>query len=70
MTDDIEDTITILYNQILNLINMLRKEILGTKIKTQSGLSKPITIAQPKDDSDYKSENFLDTDILLAKDIK
>ena len=49
---------------------MLRKEILGTKIKTQSGLSKPITIAQPKDDSDYKSENFLDTDILLAKDIK
>ena len=49
---------------------MLRKEILGTKIKTQSGLSKPITIAQPKDNSDYKSENFLDTDILLAKDIK
>lgn len=49
---------------------MLRKEILGTKVRTESGLNKPLTLAKPNNDEDYKNQEFLDTDILLAKDIK
>lgn len=49
---------------------MLRKEILGTKVRTESGLNKPLTLVKPNNDEDYKNQEFLDTDILLAKDIK
>lgn len=49
---------------------MLRKEILGTKVRTESGLNKPLTLVKPNSDEDYKNQEFLDTDILLAKDIK
>ena len=48
---------------------MLRKNIQGAKVKTETGY-KELTLVKPQDEQDYKDKAFLDTDILLAKDIK